>query len=63
MSLGLFIVFIAFVIIDVALFMYINKVMELVEELTLMNSKILNILGQDFIERKTAEQEVKENDK
>ena len=54
-----FILLIMLSITDIALYLSIKKTIHLTQDLAIANSKIINILGKDYIERKAVNQEVK----
>lgn len=55
-----FILLFMLTIVDISLYLSIKKTVKLTEELAIANSKIVNILGKDYIERNAINKEVSE---
>lgn len=57
-----FILLIVLTIMDIALYLSIKRTVHLTQDLAIANSKIINILGKDYIERNATNKDLKEGD-
>ena len=57
-----FILLFMLTITDIALYLSIKKTVHLTQDLAIANSKIINILGKDYIERNATNKDLKEGD-
>lgn len=57
-----FILLFMLTIVDISLYLSIKKTVHLTQDLAIANSKIINILGKDYIERNATNKDLKEVD-